>query len=722
MGKTLICFQQSASDCGVACLVSIARHFGLDCDINDLYTFFGPTSGKGVSLYAINNVARKIGFATRALSLDFNALKEDVQLPCIAHWDNNHFIVVLNISSRYVKIADPAMGIVNYPKKEFLSRWKNENDDTGVVLELKPENLHLDSSGLTKEKREENLMSLFSRHKQAIALIFSLLLLISLVGIIVPVLTRWMFDKGLGDKNFNIVILALAGQFALVAGRNLLTFAQSKISLFAGNRIGVELTRHILEKFARLPRSYFDYKGTGEVLQTIGEASKSERFMTEMIPNTLTSVLSVIISFCILIYYDTWISLVYCATVSAYTLWIFSIMAKKRCAEQKSFEALSRHQNELLQYVGGINEIKISGCRDLLLNRWDKVRHEKYAIERQLNNIRQRQSVGVSLISKLADVVISIIAIKAVINGNMSIGTMMAIMYLIGSLDNPSQQIIYFVQYFQEFKISMTRLNGIYNHLEESNPNTAEFPDHLKDSIRFRNITFRYDPLEEKEILNDVNFDIPAGKTTVIVGASGSGKSSLTKLLLKYYDNYQGDIFIDNCNLKNINTEKWRAGIGYVSQDCFIFNESVLFNITLGDPNMDITRVVNACEYANFSETLRELPLGLGANSGYNGCRLSNGQRQRLLLARMFYKNPELVILDEATNCLDAVNEALIYDNINRKLKGKTVIIVAHRLSTIRHADHIIVLKQGSVVETGSHANLMDLRGHYFNLVSSQEE
>lgn len=714
-----MCFQQSATDCGVACLTMIARYHGLVCGINDLSRLFGPSS-KGVSMYAINRAASAIGFKARGLRLDIDALADDVELPCIAYWGQNHFVVVSRIAGRYVHVADPAMGRVRYSRNEFLSRWAAGGDGCGAVLELKPENLHLPLSEIAGDSHGIGAMDLMGSYRRPILAIFLILLVAALVDLGVPVLTQWMFDRGLAPHDIGVVTLALAGQLAIVVGRNTFIYVQSRLSLSIGNRIGVELMRRLLEKFMRLPRSFFDFKAPGEVLQSATDVSRAENFLTSHIPQTLTSVLSVLVLSLVLLYYNVLIFLVYSVSVAVYYLWLRRFMARMRVVDYRSFEVSSRCSDEVIQFVRGINEIKLSGCADNLLRRWDGLREENYKVNRETIELNSWQSIGISVLSKIADIAVTFMTVMAVMDGRLSVGAMLAIQYVVGTMSYPSQQIIYFMRYLQDFRISMGRLGGIYSHPEERRDGDGNDVEPPEKGIELRNVGFRYDPAEEGFVLKDVNISIAANKTTAIVGSSGSGKTTLLKLIVGLYDPEEGTVEVDGCDLRDLKLGQWRSMCGSVFQESYIFNDSILANIAPSEAEPDREQAMEACRVACIADLIDSLPLGLDTVVGPDGMRLSNGQRQRLLVARAIYRRPSVLILDEATNSLDAVNESNIYRNLTDFFAQRTVVVAAHRLSTVRNADYIVVVDGGTVVEAGTHDDLMANRATYYNLVHNQ--
>lgn len=721
MGKALkVCYQQGATDCAAACLAMVARHHGLSCEINDLYPLFPPSGDKGVSMYAINKAATQLGFRPRGLRLDYDALLSEVALPCICHWDGNHFVVIAKITPRRVTLLDPAMGRVVYSRKEFCRRWSAAADNCGTALELRADALRQPEPAARSVRHSTGILPLVKEYRRPLAVICLMLLLTGALNLLAPFLTQWMFDSGLTGRDLNIVVLALLAQLFIIIGRNTFVFIQSRGALYAGNRIGMNLKRRLLDKFVRLPRPFFDYKGHGEVLQLSVEASNAEMFLTSHIPGTLTSLVTVAISSILLMWYDGTIFCIYLLSLVCYYLWIKMHLARKRKADNLYFAASAREREKMIQFVQGINDIKLSGKDKSFVDRWQTYYHTLFDANRKAFTVRQSQSIGISIISKLTDVAVIFVTIIAVMDGRLTVGAMMAIQYVTGSLEYPSQEIISFFRYLQDFRVSAARLNGIYTHSEEKAGTGLDLSRIPDGGIVFRHVDFKYDTTADTLTLKDINLHIPSGKTTAIVGASGSGKSTLIRMLLGFYTPLNGNVSVGDKDMTTLNLTSWRANCGFSGPESYVFNETLLFNIVLSDTEYDSQRLREACRLAEFDEVVESQPLGLASMAGHDGDRLSNGQRQRLLLARALYSRPRLLILDEATNSLDAITERKIYRNLQTASGDTTVVIAAHRLSTIRDADHIVVFSDGGIAEEGDHESLLRRGGLYLKLINNQ--
>lgn len=692
-----VSYQQGASDCAVACLVMIARHHGLMCEINDLYHLFPPAGDKGVSMYAINRAASSLGFKARALRLDYNALLGEVSLPCICHWDHNHFVVVSEINERRVTLLDPAMGRISYSRKEFCRHWAIQAGDCGTALELIPRQLQSSLRASDDKTERLSLKALLRKYRNSIIVICLILAGIGALNLGAPFLTQWMFDSGLMGQNINIVILALLAQLFIIIGKNVFQYLQSRLSLYVGNHIGLSLKRRLLDKFIRLPRRFFDHKGHGEVLQLSIEASNTESFLTNRIPGTLTSIVTVLISSCLLLWYDRLIFMIYVISLACYYIWIKAHLARKRKADNLYFAASANERDKMIQFVQGINDIKLSANGDSFIRRWKRNYDNLYEAGLASFIVQQRLSVGVSVIAKLTEISVILITVLAVMEGRLTVGAMMAIQYVVGSLEYPSQEIITFFRYIQDFKISISRLNGIYTHGEEMTENGTKVTGIPPGGIILSHVNFKYDVTADDLTLQDINLHIKEGKTTAIVGTSGSGKSTLLRIILGFYAPIKGTVLVGDTDMRSLDMASWRTNCGFCGPENYVFNDTLLFNITLREGDYDEELLLRACRLAELEEVIESTPLGLAAMAGHNGDRLSNGQRQRLLLARALYSKPALLILDEATNSLDAITEKKIYDNLQHSLGDTTVIIAAHRLSTIKDADTIVVFRKGKM-------------------------
>ena len=540
---------------------------------------------------------------------------------------------------------------------------------------------------------------------------------------IFPFLTQSIVDFGIANNNLSFITLVLIAQMVLFVSRMSVDFIRSWIMLHISTRINISLISDFLIKLMKLPIGFFDTKMTGDFLQRIGDHNRIESFLTGQSLATLFSFVNLIIFGIVLVYYSFTIFLVFLIGSALYIGWIYLFMKKRRELDHKRFREASAEQSNKIQLIQAMQEIKLQNAEKQMRWEWERIQVRLFKVSIKGLALSQYQSLGTVFINESKNLIITFLSAYFVVKGNLTLGMMLAIQYIIGQLNSPVSQIIGFVQSWQDAKISMERLGEIHNKEDEENPNEQKINILPTDkSLKIENIEFQYTPPHSEIVLKDVSLLIPENKVTAIVGTSGSGKTTLVKLLLGFYNHYKGNILLGDNQLKNYSQAWWRSQVGAVMQDGFIFNDTIARNIAVGQENIDKLRLVEAVKTANIQEFIENLPLGYNTKIGSEGTGLSQGQKQRILIARAVYKNPQYLFFDEATNSLDANNEKIIMDNLNRFFKGRTVVIVAHRLSTVKNADQIVVIEKGEIVEVGTHEHLTNLRGVYFELVKNQLE
>lgn len=713
-------------DCGPTSLAMIAKYYGKTYTIQTLRERSFITR-EGVSMLGTSDAAESIGMRTMGVRLSFEKLTKEAVLPCIAHWRQNHFIVVYKIKNDKVYVSDPAHGLVKYTKEEFLRGWlstKKEGEDQGLCLLLEPtpdfykaEDESLNKSGF------KFLFSYLRPYKKFITQLFVGMLLGSLLQLIFPFLTQAVVDFGIYNRDISFITLILVAQLVLFISRSSVDFIRSWILLHISTRINISLISDFLIKLMKLPIGFFDTKMIGDIMQRIGDHRRIESFLTTSTLNILFSMINMLVFGVVLFIYNIQIFFIFFVGSILYVLWIYIFMKKRRELDFKRFGQLAENQSNLIQLITGMQEIKLNNCEKQKRWTWERIQAKLFRVNIKSLALNQYQQAGSVFVNQTKNILITFVAAKAVVEGDMTLGMMLAVQYIIGQLNSPLDQLISFIHATQDAKISLERLGEIHTKKDEETPDDTKIsilPENR--SITAANLSFQYEGPHSEFVLKDLDLEIPMSKVTAIVGVSGSGKTTLVKLLLGFYPPTRGEIKVGDIYLKNFSGRMWRQRAGVVMQDGFIFSDSIANNIAVSDEVIDKKKLLHAVKIANIQEYIESLPLGYNTKIGMEGHGLSQGQKQRILIARAVYADPEYIFFDEATNALDANNERIIMENLEDFYKGRTVVVVAHRLSTVKNADQIVVLEKGKIVERGTHKELTKLKGAYYGLVKNQLE
>ncbi|MCK9219400.1 MAG: peptidase domain-containing ABC transporter [Bacteroidales bacterium] len=721
--------QHDSSDCGPACLQMIARFYGKKFRLTRLRELCFLTRD-GVSMLGISDAAESIGFRSMGAKLTFSQLRDDAPLPCIVHWKQRHFIVVYDIQKKHGKeivyIADPAHGKIKLTKENFVKGWMEgcESTNQGVCLLLEPtEKLQQQKEeGQTGSKWDFILPYLKPRQKTMIYLFF-MMIVGSVIQLIFPFLTQAIVDKGIRNRDMGFITLVLLGQLALFLGLTVVEYVRGWILLHVSTRINISMISGFLNKIMKLPLGFFDTKMVGDLMQRINDHQRVQSFMTVSSLNIIFSSVTFLLFGIVLLFYNILIFCVFLLGSMLYALWVYLFMKKRKELDYLRFSRMAENQNTLFQLIQGMSEIKLYNAEKQKRNKWENIQEKLYQLSIKSLKLSQYQSVGALFFVRTKDILITFLTASLVIKGELTLGMMLAIQFILGQLNNPVEQMVGFIREAQDAFISMERLEEINSQKEEEDPNAPglkKLPESKNLSIQ--SISYQYEGPYSPCVLQNLSLHIPAQKVTAIVGSSGSGKTTLIKLLLGFYKPTKGTILVGDTMLNDISCSFWRSQCGSVMQDGYIFSDTIANNISIGDDVPDEDRMNRALLIANLKDFILTLPLGTRTMIGQDGSGLSEGQKQRILIARAVYRNPEFLFFDEATNALDAGNERKIMDNLQEFFKGKTVVIVAHRLSTVRHANQIVVLEKGRIAEQGTHAELTVMKGVYYELVRDQLE
>lgn len=717
--------QPDTMDCGPTCLRMVAKNYGRTISLQKIRKL-SETTRSGSSLQGIADAAEQIGFRTLGVKINFIKLLEEAPLPCIVFWNERHFVVVYKVKKNQVYIADPAHGLLVYTKQEFIDNWigkhANETTEDGIVLLLEPTPKLTEKEDDDQAKKEGMgfLWKYLSNYKRFMFQLGLGLFSVSILQLIFPFLTQSVVDIGIQNKDLHFLYLILFAQLFIFLGRTIIEISRGWILLHLSTRINISLVSDFLIKLMKLPISFFDSKMTGDIMQRIGDHQRIEQLMTNQSLGVLFSIFNFIVFGSVLAIYSLPIFGIFLIGTILYFTWISFFLKKRRDLDHKRFSQMSDERSKVMELIQGMQEIKLHNAERNKRWGWENLQVRLFKVHIKSLRLEQIQTNGANIINELKNILISFFAAKLVIDGSLTLGMMLSISYIIGQLNAPISQFLSFLYAYQDAKISIERLSEIHNK-EDEEPEGSELLHDLPEnhSLKLDQVSFRYQGMQEN-VIKDLDLHIPANKMTAIVGSSGSGKTTLMKMLLRFYEPINGEILLDQTNLNKISQRSWRDHCGSVMQEGYIFSDTIANNIAIGEEIVDKEKLLHAVKVANIKEFIEALPLSYNTKIGAEGMGISTGQKQRVFIARAVYKNPEFLFFDEATSALDAQNERIIMENLNEFFKGKTTVVIAHRLSTVQNADQIVVLEQGRIIEKGTHDELIQLNGSYFNLVKNQ--
>lgn len=731
--------QADFKDCGPTCIKIISKYYGKSLNIQILRKY-AETTREGSTLLMLSDAAEKIGFRTIGVKRSLSQI-EEFPMPCILHWNKNHYVVLYKIYNGIYYISDPGIGLISYNQKDFLKYWIGNNaekfTEEGVALLLEPtpnfykQDWETDETNSIFRNPLGRLMVYTLPYKSFILQLIIGLMAGIILDLIFPFLTQSVVDVGIQNQNIHFIYLILFAQLFLFVGKTGLELIRSWILLHLSARINISLISDFFIKLMNLPISFFDVRMTGDIMQRINDHHRIEKILTTSSLSVLFSMINMLIMGGVLAYYNLTIFVVFFAGSFLYFLWVILFLKRREKLDYKRFVEVSQEQSKVIELINGMQEIKLHNAEKQKRWGWEHVQARLFKVSMKGLVLEQTQNIGSNFINEIKNIVIIFLSAKLVIDGQITLGMMLAISSIVGSLNGPVLQLINFIREVQDAKISLARLSEIHDKEDETQQGETQTQDIPKNAdIVINDLIFRYIG-SDIPVLENLNLTIPAHKITAIVGTSGSGKTTLMKLLLKFYEPNSGEINITSGNreiasslavtdLKNIHQKAWRNQVGVVMQEGFIFNDTIANNIAIGVDIIDKERLLYAADVANINSYIHTLPLGFNTKIGMEGVGMSTGQKQRLLIARAVYKNPEMLFFDEATSALDANNEKEIMQKLDIFFKNKTVVVIAHRLSTVMNADQIVVLEKGKIIEVGNHNELVKLKGSYYELVRNQ--
>ena len=715
-------YQMDSQDCGPACLKIIAKHFGKFYSLQSLRDKCGITK-EGVSLLDLSTGAESLGLRTLAIKCTIDDVVNSVPFPAIIFWKDSHFVVVYHANKKYIWVSDPAKGRIKYTHEELKKGWYQKGAKQGVLLAIEPTAEFKDSKAEREQRKNtfSSILKYFTPYQRNFILIFVIMLLVTALQGMLPFISKAVIDVGIKTSDVNFINMVLIGNISILLSVMIFNVIRDWILMHITARVNIALISDYLIKLMKLPVTFFENKLLGDILQRAQDHERIRSFIMNNSLSLIFSILTFVVFSIILLIYNAIIFYIFISGSFLYAGWVLLFLNIRKKMDWEYFELLSKNQSYWVETVSSIQDIKIYNYEKHRRWKWEEIQARLYHVNKRVLAITNAQNLGAQFIESIKNMGIVFFCATAVIKGEITFGVMISTQFIIGMLNGPLVQFINFIVSAQYAKISFLRINEIKQLEDEeellSVGSTTILPENK--SLILDNVNFQY-TVNSPLVLHNIYLHIPENKVTAIVGGSGCGKSTLLKLLVRLYKPSYGDIKMDKMNVNAINLRQWRSMCGVVMQDGKIFSDTILNNIVLDDEHIDYEQLRKVCRIAQIEDEINAMPKGFETNIGENGRGLSGGQKQRLLIARALYRNPQYLFLDEATNALDTINEKKIVEALNNAFLQRTVIVVAHRLSTIRNADQIVVLDKGYIVEVGNHDSLMERKGHYFQMIASQ--
>ena len=714
------CFRQiEHSDCGLTCIRMIAKSYGVNIPMRYLHSI-SDLNRLGMSIKDITLCCQKVGMDSVAVQIRAEHI-ESMPLPAILFWQQRHFVVLYKYNSKKKKyyIADPAQGKLTYSEEDFLKYWIPEVKNSGLAILIEPSE-QFNTIHYPKENSIKNffgyLLQFFKIHKAKFIIALLITIAIMAADLAIPLLLKKTIDDGIGLKNVNLIVLLLLGQLSISIGGFIASSGMDLILTKTGLGIHLEMVNTFLERLSKFPLSFFDKKVSSDFVQKISDQSRIKDFLLTFPNSMFIMVITIIVFSTLLFHYSIFISILFIILSLLEITWNTFFLNKRKTLDYAYFINSSENRNHAYELTNGMADLKVNNAESSRIGKWKETQKNINQISMQSAWVNVAQSGGHTIITRIKDLLVTGIGATMVIYGDLTIGALMTLGYITGRLSQPFTTLRSSISTLQDALLSYQRIDDVIHDDTELRGN-EKFSE---ASIVFENVSFKYAGAGSPFVIKDLNLIVEKGKVTALVGESGCGKSTLIKLMLGFYIPQKGSLTLSGYNVRDVDNQDWLNHCGVVMQEAKIFSGTILENLSLSEDKPNKDKAISLLDIVGLKTFIDSLPMGIYTKIGVSGIEMSGGQKQRLMIARALYKEPDLLFLDEATSSLDANNERSIVSNINTLGKGKTIVIAAHRLSTVQNADKIVFIKDGRITEMGTHRELISLKGNYWKLVKNQ--